>query len=67
MVDPALVAELVAAQHRDDPLEALGVREQEVLALMAEATAMPGSPDDSGHRGDGGEHVRSILTKLSFS
>ena len=50
VVDPALVAELVAARHRDDPLEALSMREQEVLRLMAE-----GRPTTLGHRGDGRE------------
>ena len=32
VVDPALVAELVAARRRDDPLGALSAREREVLA-----------------------------------
>src|SRR5512132_4056181 len=36
VVDPALVAELVDARRRDDPLAALSPREREVLALMAE-------------------------------
>jgi DNA-binding NarL/FixJ family response regulator len=36
VVDPTLVAELVAARHRDDPLAELSAREREVLALMAE-------------------------------
>jgi serine/threonine-protein kinase PknK len=36
VVDPGLVAELVAARHRDDPLAMLSPREREVLALMAE-------------------------------
>jgi serine/threonine-protein kinase PknK len=36
VVDPGLVAELVAARHRDDPLAVLSPREREVLALMAE-------------------------------
>jgi DNA-binding NarL/FixJ family response regulator len=35
-VDPALVAELVAARRADDPLDTLSPREREVLALMAE-------------------------------
>src|SRR5439155_13446501 len=36
VVDPALVAELVSARRRDDPLAVLSAREREVLALMAE-------------------------------
>src|SRR5579875_2306043 len=35
-VDPALVAELVAARRTNDPLEEITPREREVLALMAE-------------------------------
>jgi serine/threonine-protein kinase PknK len=36
VIDPALVEELVAARHVNDPLEDLSPREAEVLALMAE-------------------------------
>ena len=36
VVDPVLVAELVAARRVDDPLDVLSPREREVLALMAE-------------------------------
>lgn len=35
-IDPAVVAELVRAQRRHDPLEALTARELDVLALVAE-------------------------------
>jgi DNA-binding NarL/FixJ family response regulator len=67
VVDPALVAELVAARHRDDPLAALSPREQEVLALMAEGRSNAGIA----HRlwvteGTVEKHVRSILTKLTL-
>jgi DNA-binding NarL/FixJ family response regulator len=65
VVDPALVQELVAARHRNDPLEALSPREREVLALMAEGRSNAGI----GHRlwvteGTVEKHVRSILMKL---
>ena len=65
VVDPVLVAELVAARSVGDPLDVLTPREREVLALMAEG------------RSNGGisrvlwvteatveKHVRSILMKL---
>ena len=56
VVDPALVAELVAARHRDDPLEALSVREQEVLGADGRRPLQcRDRPTTLGHRGDGGE------------
>jgi DNA-binding NarL/FixJ family response regulator len=42
VVDPALVQELVAARHVDDPLDVLTPREREVLALMAEGRSNSG-------------------------
>jgi len=67
VVDPALVAELVAARHRDDPLEALSVREREVLALMAEGRSNAGIARRLWvTEGTVEKHVRSILTKLSL-
>jgi DNA-binding NarL/FixJ family response regulator len=65
VVDPGLVQELVAARHRDDPLETLTKREHEVLALMAEGASNSGIA----HRlwvseGTVEKHVRSILAKL---
>jgi DNA-binding NarL/FixJ family response regulator len=67
VVDPGLVAELVAARRRDDPLAALSPREREVLALMAEGRSNAGIA----HRlwvteGTAEKHVRSILTKLTL-
>ena len=67
VVDPALVAELVSAQRRDDPLEVLSAREREVLALMAEGRSNAGI----GRRlwvteGTVEKHVRSILAKLQL-
>ena len=67
VVDPALVAELVAARHRDDPLAALSVREREVLGLMAEGRSNAGIARRLWvTEGTVEKHVRSILTKLTL-
>ena len=67
VVDPALVAELVAARHRDDPLAALSAREREVLALMAEGRSNAGIAKRLWvTEGTVEKHVRSILTKLTL-
>ena len=67
VVDPALVAELVAARHRDDPLAALSAREREVLALMAEGRSNAGIARRLWvTEGTVEKHVRSILTKLTL-
>ena len=65
VIDPALVQELVAQRHRDDPLGELTPREREVLALMAEGHSNRGI---AGRlfvtEGAVEKHVRSILMKL---
>ncbi len=65
VVDPALVQELFAQRHRDDPLAELTPREREVLALMAEGHSNQGI---AGRlfvtEGAVEKHVRSILAKL---
>jgi DNA-binding NarL/FixJ family response regulator len=67
VVDPALVAELVAARHRDDPLAALSAREHEVLALMAEGRSNAGIARRLWvTEGTVEKHVRSILLKLTL-
>jgi DNA-binding NarL/FixJ family response regulator len=67
VVDPALVAELVAARRRDDPLAVLSPREREVLALMAEGRSNAGIARRLWvTEGTVEKHVRSILTKLSL-
>jgi DNA-binding NarL/FixJ family response regulator len=67
VVDPALVAELVAARRRDDPLAALSVRERDVLALMAEGRSNAGIARRLWvTEGTVEKHVRSILTKLTL-
>jgi DNA-binding NarL/FixJ family response regulator len=65
VIDPVLVTELLAQQHRNDPLAALTEREREVLALVAEGRSNGGIA----HRlwiseGAVEKHVRSILAKL---
>jgi serine/threonine-protein kinase PknK len=68
VVDPGLVHELVAAQHRDDPLAALSSREREVLALMAEGRSNVGIARRLWvTEGTVEKHVRSILTKLPIN
>jgi DNA-binding NarL/FixJ family response regulator len=67
VVDPGLVAELVAARHRDDPLAVLSPREREVLALMAEGRSNSGIARRLWvTEGTVEKHVRSILTKLTL-
>ena len=64
-VDPALVAELVAARRADDPLDTLSPREREVLALMAEGKSNSAiSRELWVTEGTVEKHVRSILMKL---
>jgi DNA-binding NarL/FixJ family response regulator len=65
VVDPALVAELVAARRVDDPLDVLSPREREVLALMAEGRSNSAiSRELYVTEGTVEKHVRSILIKL---
>jgi serine/threonine-protein kinase PknK len=67
VVDPALVAELVSARRRTDPLAVLSAREREVLALMAEGRSNAGIArrlfvTD----GTVEKHISSILVKLNL-
>jgi DNA-binding NarL/FixJ family response regulator len=65
VIDPALVQELVAARQREDPLDALTAREQEVLALMAEGRSNSGIAEALWiSEGAVEKHVRSILARL---
>jgi len=67
VVDPALVAELVAARRHHDPLAALSTREREVLALMAEGRSNAGIARRLWvTEGTVEKHVRSILSKLGL-
>jgi DNA-binding NarL/FixJ family response regulator len=64
-VDPALVAELVAARRADDPLGELTSREREVLALMAQGFSNAGIGQALWvTEGTVEKHVRSIMMKL---
>src|ERR671918_983335 len=67
VVDPALVAELVSARRRDDPLAALTLREREVLALMAEGRSNAGIAGRLWVT-DGAveKYVKNILAKLEI-
>jgi DNA-binding NarL/FixJ family response regulator len=65
VVDPALVQELVAQRHRDDPLGDLTPREREVLGLMAEGHSNSGiAARLVVTEGAVEKHVRSIMAKL---
>ena len=65
VVDPALVQELFAAQHVEDPLDVLSPREREVLSLMAEGRSNAGIAHQLWiTEGTVEKHVRSILMKL---
>jgi DNA-binding NarL/FixJ family response regulator len=65
VLDPGLVKELVAARRRDDPLEGLTPREQEVLALMAEGRSNAGIARRLWiTEGTVEKHVHSILSTL---
>jgi serine/threonine-protein kinase PknK len=65
VVDPALVQELVAQRHRNDPLDDLTPREREVLALMAEGHSNSGiAARLVVTEGAVEKHVRSIMAKL---
>src|SRR5262249_24099024 len=67
VVDPALIQELVAARHVDDPLGVLSERELEVLALMAEGRSNAGIARKLWITvGTVEKHVRSILAKLGL-
>jgi DNA-binding NarL/FixJ family response regulator len=64
-VDPAVVAELVAARRTDDPLSELSSREREVLALMAQGQSNAGIGQALWvTEGTVEKHVRSIMMKL---
>src|SRR6266702_1242828 len=67
VIDPAVVAELLARRPQRDPLAALSDREREVLALMAEVRSNQAIADRLVLTPRTVEsHVRSILTKLDL-
>jgi DNA-binding NarL/FixJ family response regulator len=67
VVDPGLVAELLTAHRRGDPLAVLSKRELEVLALMAEGRSNAGIAQRIWvAEGTVQKHVRNILVKLAL-
>ncbi|MET8050393.1 response regulator transcription factor [Streptosporangium sp. NPDC005286] len=65
VVDPSLVRELIKAHRKDDPLELLTTREQEVLALMAEGRSNAGIASKLWiTEGTVEKHVHSILSRM---
>ncbi|WP_030922286.1 response regulator transcription factor [Streptosporangium amethystogenes] len=65
VVDPSLVRELIKTHRRDDPLELLTAREQEVLALMAEGRSNAGIASKLWiTEGTVEKHVHSILSRM---
>jgi serine/threonine-protein kinase len=67
VVEPSLVDELMAAPAARDPLDALTVREREVLALLAEGKTDRGIAEELVvTRKTVEAHVRSILRKLDL-
>jgi len=68
VVDPVLVAELVAARRVDDPLDALSPREREVLSLMAEGRSNAGIAESLVLTvGAVEKHIQSIMSKLDLA
>jgi DNA-binding NarL/FixJ family response regulator len=68
VLDPEVVAQLLARRRRDDRLDALTPREREVLALMAEGRSNRAIAD-SLFIGDGAveKHVKNIFLKLGLA
>jgi serine/threonine-protein kinase PknK len=61
------VQELIAARHRNDPLEQLTSRELEALALMAEGRSNAGIARRLWiTEGTVEKHVRSILSRMQL-
>ena len=68
VVDPGLVADLVAAKRVRDPLDVLSPREREVLTLMAEGRSNAGIARQLWvTEGTVEKHVSSILGKLEVA
>lgn len=68
VIDPGLIAELVAAHRRDDQLAKLSPRELEVLALMAEGRSNAGIARELWvTEGTVEKHVSNILAKLDLA
>jgi DNA-binding NarL/FixJ family response regulator len=67
VVDPSLVRQLVSGRWRENPLDALSPREQQVLSLMAEGRSNAGIARRLWlAEATVEKHVRNILTKLNL-
>lgn len=67
VMDPEVVAQLVARRRRDSPLDALTPREREVLTLMAEGRSNQAIADALVvTQGAVEKHISSILGKLAI-
>lgn len=68
VLDPEVVAQLVARRRRDDPLDSLTAREKEVLALMAEGRSNSAIADNLFvNEGTIEKHVTAIFGKLGLA
>jgi DNA-binding NarL/FixJ family response regulator len=68
VLDPEVVAQLVARRRRDDPLDSLTAREKEVLALMAEGRSNSAIADGLFvNEGTIEKHVTAIFGKLGLA
>ena len=66
-LDPDVVAQLVVARRRDDPLDALTAREREVLVLMAEGRSNAAIADTLVvSPGAVEKHVGNVFAKLGL-
>ncbi len=66
-LDPDVVAQLVVARRRDDPLDALTAREREVLVLMAEGRSNAAIADTLVvSAGAVEKHVGNVFAKLGL-
>ena len=67
VIDPEVVAQLLARRRTADPIDMLTPREREVLALMAEGRSNAGIAHQIGvSEGAVEKHIRSVLMKLDL-
>jgi DNA-binding NarL/FixJ family response regulator len=67
VLDPEVVAQLLVARHRTDPLSALSSREREVLALMAEGRSNAAIAERLVITGGAVEkHISNIFAKINL-
>ena len=67
VLDPEVVAQLLVARHRADPLSALSAREREALALMAEGRSNAAIAERMVITGGAVEkHISNIFAKINL-